>query len=251
MRSRLSNSRSTPMTVDRVTNARMNVDTDRAVTLEPVAWPPPASAPAGAPPGRSSRRRQRALPTPPVVAAATRWSSCCASTSARSSSSSAPAAGSARSSAMRTRDTRRPGRHQPPRPRALAVHRQARAGALAGRPSRRCGRSSARTRSSPRSASATCASASCCCRPSTARRSSATREVIAEATEREIDSWPLERALRAGAADAGDHPRRDHGRDLRDRGHGPRRGTPEHRLRTTIQAAWSTPRPSRWPRSPS
>ena len=42
-------------------------------------------------------------------------------------------------------------------------------------------------------------------------------QMIADVTEREIDSWPVGRAVRARAADAGDHPRRDHVGGLRDR----------------------------------
>ena len=95
--------------------------------------------------------------------------------------------------------------------------------------SRRCGRSSGPTRCSPRSARATCASASCCCRRSTARPSQRYVEMIADAADREIDRWPVGAAVRAGAADAGDHARRDHGRDLRHRGQPER--APEHGLR--------------------
>ena len=43
-------------------------------------------------------------------------------------------------------------------------------------------------------------------------------QMIADAAEREIDRWPLGTPLRPGAAHAGDHARRDHGRDLRHRG---------------------------------
>ena len=57
----------------------------------------------------------------------------CASTSARSSSSSARGASSARSSGMRGMIAGDAVDHQPPRPRALALHRQARAGAVADR----------------------------------------------------------------------------------------------------------------------
>ncbi len=49
-------------------------------------------------------------------------------------------------------------------------------------------------------------------------------EMIAEAADREIDSWPVGDAIRAGPADAGDHARRDHGRHLRHRGDPRRRG---------------------------
>ena len=45
-------------------------------------------------------------------------------------------------------------------------------------------------------------------------------EMIGEAADREIDRWPIGDPVRARPADAGDHPRRDHGRHLR------RRGTP-------------------------
>ena len=143
-----------------------------------------------------------------------------------------------------------PGGHQPSRPRALAVHGQARAGAVADRrvaaaPDRR--RQLGADRASAR---ATCASASCCCRRSTARRSSATRQMIADAAEREIDRWPIGRAVRARAAHAGDHARRDHGRDLRHRGPaaaGHARARPAHR----DQAAAAPRRPGRSRRSPS
>ena len=70
-------------------------------------------------------------------------------------------------------------------------------------------------------------------------------EMIADAAEREIDRWPVGRAVRARAADAGDHARRDHGRDLRDRGEAGRPGTPEHRLRDGDPRAGRRPR--RWP----
>ena len=43
-------------------------------------------------------------------------------------------------------------------------------------------------------------------------------QMIADAAEREIDRWPRRPPLRPGAAHAGDHARRDHGRDLRHRG---------------------------------
>ena len=67
--------------------------------------------------------------------------------------------------------------------------------------------------------------------PSTARPSSGYMRDDREVAEREIDRWPVGKAVRAGAADAGDHARRDHERDFRDRGQ-PARGTPERRCGT-------------------
>ena len=131
-------------------------------------------------------------------------------------------ANSARSSARGPWSGRRGG-HEPPRPRPLAVHRQAgpRAvadGRVAAAPDRRTQLGADRQR-----APATCASASCCCRRSTARRSSATPQMIRDATERRDRQVADRHAVRARATHAGDHARGDHVRDLRCRGRPERR----------------------------
>ena len=57
-------------------------------------------------------------------------------------------------------------------------------------------------------------------------------------------------AVRARAADAGDHARRDHGRDLRDRGTARAAARPSTGC-ARRSGAWSRPRPGRSPSSPS
>ena len=101
--------------------------------------------------------------------------------------------------------------------------------------SRRCGRSSGRTRCSPRSASATCASASCCCRRSTARRSSATWRRSPRRPSARSTRWPLGspfalaphmQAITLDVIMAGIFGIEGQ----------PARGTPEGRLRATIKS---------------
>ena len=69
-------------------------------------------------------------------------------------------------------------------------------------------------------------------------------QMIADAAEREIDRWPLGRAVRAGAAHAGDHARRDHGRDLRHRGPAASAARPSTALRTATKQLVAA---STWP----
>ncbi len=144
----------------------------------------------------------------------------------------------------------RTGDHQPPRPRALALHRQARAGALADR--RVAAAADRRPQLGPHRASA----------PRHMRQ----RKLLlppfhGEAIEhytaddrrrRRTRDRPLAARppLRPGAAHAGDHARRDHGRDLRHRGPARARHAraPPARARSS---AWSPPRPRRSPRSAS
>ena len=115
------------------------------------------------------------------------------------------------------RDARRPCRHQPSRPRALALHRQTRVGALADRrvaaaadPRHRLGPHLARR---PPHAPAQAAAAALPRRGDRALHGDDPRGDRTRA--RPLAAEP---PLRAGPAHAGDHPRRDHGRDLRHRG---------------------------------
>ena len=75
-------------------------------------------------------------------------------------------------------------------------------------------------------------------------------QMISDAAEREIDALARRRAVRARPAHAGDHARRDHGRDLRHRGHARGAARPSTAC-ARPPSTCSPPRPGRWRSSPS